>query len=295
MQRRLQKVRTRAAIHAHRRTFELLDGEYRSVHHGRSHDFDDLREYTPGDEVKDIDWKATARSHVPLVKRYIASRQHNVVFVVDTGRNMAATAEGGEQKQEVAILAIGVLSYLAIKHGDRVAMYAGNREALGFTPEGGSEAHLERMLRILDEQISLQAPESDLQHVLEQVVRRVRRRSLLVVVADDLAYTPALDAVLGRLQVQHEVLWLSIGDADLMARGRHAPAVFGVGGDALLPDYVRRDAALRAAYDEGTATRKRTLVHELQALGISAARVGASREVVPAMLKLLERHRRVRR
>src|SRR5688500_876572 len=109
MERRLRKVKTTMSIHAHRRTLELLDGEYASIHHGRSHDFDDLREYQPGDDVKDIDWKATARSHVPLIKRYIASRQHNLLLVVDSGRNMAATAESGETKRDIAILVAGVL------------------------------------------------------------------------------------------------------------------------------------------------------------------------------------------
>lgn len=283
------------AIHAHRRTFELLDGEYQSIHHGRSHDFDDLREYAPGDEVKDIDWKATARSTVPLVKRYIASRQHNVVMVVDTGRNMAATAESGETKEDIAIQAIGLLSYLAIKHGDRVAMYAGNSDVVGFTPEGGSEAHLERMLRIVDEQISLDAPESDLERVLGEVAKRVRRRSLVIVVADDLAYSNDLDQVLGRLQVQHELLWLSIGDADLMARTGKAPAVYGVDQAIPLPDYIRRDRRLAAAFDDGTEQRRRRLVHELQSQRISAVRIPSSDEVIPGLFRLLQRHRRVRR
>lgn len=120
-------------IHAHRKTIELLEGEYSSIHHGRSHDFDDLREYAPGDEVKDIDWKATARSTVPLIKRYIASRQHNIVFLVDTGRGMAAVAESGEPKKEIAIQAVGVLAYLATRHGDRVSMFTGDEEHIDFT------------------------------------------------------------------------------------------------------------------------------------------------------------------
>ena len=137
MERRLRKVKTTMSIHAHRRTLELLDGEYASIHHGRSHDFDDLREYQPGDEVKDIDWKATARSHVPLIKRYIASRQHNLLLVVDSGRNMAATAESGESKREIAILVAGVLGYLATRHGDRVALLMGDEERREDMAEGG--------------------------------------------------------------------------------------------------------------------------------------------------------------
>ena len=50
----------------------MLDGEHGSIHKGRSMDFDDLREYVLGDDVKDLDWKATARSGRPLVKRFVA-------------------------------------------------------------------------------------------------------------------------------------------------------------------------------------------------------------------------------
>ena len=171
MERRLRKVKTTMSIHAHRRTLELLDGEYASIHHGRSHDFDDLREYQPGDDVKDIDWKATARSHVPLVKRYIASRQHNLLLVVDSGRNMAATAESGETKREIAILVAGVLGYLATRHGDRVALLMGDADRLDSMQEGGSESHLERMLRRMDEAIGVDGPRSDLEGVLGQIGR----------------------------------------------------------------------------------------------------------------------------
>lgn len=292
---RLLKVKTKVAIHAHRRTFELLDGEYRSIHHGRSHDFDDLREYTPGDEVKDIDWKATARSTVPLVKRYIASRQHNIVLVVDTGRNMAALAESGETKEDVALMAIGVISYLAVKHGDRVAMYAGNAEHVGFTPEGGSEAHLERMLRLLDEQISTSAPKSDLKSVLGEVVRRVRRRSIVIVVSDDVSYSPELDQVIGHIQARHEVLWISIGDADLMARDRRAPSIYDVAAGEGLGDYVRTSRRLARAYDQATAQRRERLVHELRSLGIASVRIPSTERVIPELFVLLERHRRARR
>lgn len=295
MRRRLHKIKTKAAIHAHRRTFELLDGEYQSIHHGRSHDFDDLREYTPGDEVKDIDWKATARSTVPLVKRYIASRQHNIVFVVDTGRNMAALAESGETKEDVALMAIGVLSYLAIKHGDRVALHAGNAEQVDSLPEGGSEGHLERMLRILDEQIDIDAPQSDLLHLLNGVVRRVRRRSIIVIISDDVSFSHELDVVIGRLHVRHEVLWVSIGDADLLSRGARRAQLYDVHAGAGLSDFVRGSRKLAKAYDEASTARRELLTKELKTLGIANVRIGATAEVVPALFQLLERHRRVRR
>ena len=84
------KGQCETTIHAHRKVRSVLDGEYGSVHKGRSMDFDDLREYVPGDDIKDLDWKASARHGRPLVKRYIATRQHAVLLVVDTGWTMAA-------------------------------------------------------------------------------------------------------------------------------------------------------------------------------------------------------------
>ncbi|WP_404312977.1 DUF58 domain-containing protein [Agrococcus terreus] len=295
MERRLRKVKTTMSIHAHRRTLELLDGEYASIHHGRSHDFDDLREYQPGDDVKDIDWKATARSHVPLIKRYIASRQHTLLLVVDSGRNMAAVSESGERKAELAILVAGVLGYLASRHGDRVALLAGDEERVLAVQEGGSEAHLERMLRRIDEAVSLDGPRSDLARVLALAVRRMRRRALVVVIADDVAYTHDLDLHLGRLQARHEVLWVSIGDADLMARGRDRRELVGVDSGQGLPAFLRRDRRLRRAFDEAAAERRARLEEGLRSLGIAAARVADEQGAIAALFRLLERHRRARR
>ena len=84
----LTAVRRTVSIHAHRKALGLLDGEYAAVTTGRSMDFNDLREYVVGDDVKDIDWKATSRSLHPLVKRYVAVRKHTVLLVVSTGRSM---------------------------------------------------------------------------------------------------------------------------------------------------------------------------------------------------------------
>lgn len=282
-------------IHAHRKTIELLDGEYSSIHHGRSHDFDDLREYAPGDEVKDIDWKATARSSVPLIKRYIASRQHNVVFIVDTGRGMAAVGESGEPKSEIAIQAVGVLAYLATRHGDRVALFTGNGDQLDHLPQGGSESHIERMLRRIDESISLDSPQSDMTFVLTQVARRLKHRSIVFIVADDILLDEQMVAQLGRLHARHEIMWISVGDADLMARSANAPAVWGVDSRTELPDFVRRNKRLQRVFDQGVEQRRDLLEGELRKKGVSGIRIGSTKETVPSLFRLLERHRRASR
>ena len=89
-----------ATISTKRPTSNILDGSYVSVFKGRSLNFDDLREYVPGDDVKDIDWKATARSQQPLVREYIAEKKHNILFVLDTNKRMLGDTDALVEKKE---------------------------------------------------------------------------------------------------------------------------------------------------------------------------------------------------
>ena len=84
----------------------------------KSLDFDDLREYVVGDNIKDIDWKSSARSGDILIRRYIAEKKHNFLFVLDSGEKMLADTVSGESKKNIAIITTGILSYIANNHGD---------------------------------------------------------------------------------------------------------------------------------------------------------------------------------
>ena len=99
----LVRVRTKLTLHVRHKARSPLLGDYPSLHKGRSMDFDDLREYQRGDDVRDIDWKSTARTGSVLLKRYVAVRKQNVLIVVDTGRSMTALAQDGAAKSELAV------------------------------------------------------------------------------------------------------------------------------------------------------------------------------------------------
>ena len=76
----INKIKGNIHISSNNKTANMLDGTYKSIYKGKSLNFDDLREYVPGDNVKDIDWKASARSNNILIKQYIAERKHNILF-----------------------------------------------------------------------------------------------------------------------------------------------------------------------------------------------------------------------
>jgi uncharacterized protein (DUF58 family) len=301
----LRKVRSRTLVHAHRKVRSVLDGEHGSIHKGRSMDFDDLREYALGDDVKDLDWKATARSGRPLVKRFVATRQHAVMLVVDTGRSMAALADAASTKRDVAVLAAGVVAQLATRRGDLVGLLAGpappsvmavhNPARAIYVPPGGRDVHLERILRAIHDAIDPAGLPSRLDVLLDYAARNLRRRMILVVIADDADLTERHCSLLRRLDAQHEVLFCSVGDVAmtdpaLLGRDLH---VVGVG--ANVPAFFRQRDALHDDLTNTMRRRAETTRATLSRLGIAGTRLAGEATTIPAMIELLERHRRMRR
>lgn len=290
----LTRVKSKLFVHARRRSRSLLEGEYASVFHGRSLDYDDLRDYVPGDEVRDIDWRATARHQAPLVKRYVASRKQNLMLVVDTGRGMAASTRSGEPKSSVAIAAAGLVGYLAHRHGDLVGLVRGTATSTVAHELRGSEAHLEQLLRAVESATRVDGEQSNLATQLRWIVRTVRRRLVLLVVADDKDLDPELDDLLRRLHAQHEILWLTVEDADPTSIGGERTA-YDVADTYTLPTLVRLDPKVRRAYAASVEARVRHTSELLDRRGINHARLGSSDEVVTTVFALLERQRRARR
>ena len=108
---RLSRVRERLTLPTVRRATGMLDGRHRSVFIGHGQDFDDLSEYRPGDDITDIDWKASARTGSPVIKRYQRESNLPLVLVVDTGRTMTAQSPTGESKAELALFVADVFAY----------------------------------------------------------------------------------------------------------------------------------------------------------------------------------------
>jgi uncharacterized protein (DUF58 family) len=289
----LVKVKTKMSIYSHEKVRGMLEGEYGSVFKGRSMDFDDLRAYIPGDDIKDIDWKATARSGQTLIKRYIAVRKHNILLVVDTGKNMAATATGGESKKDVAVMLAGVVGYLAQKHGDLVALVAGNSQHSVFMPLKGTNVHLERILQRVDKDISMDSAPSDITTQLEYIAKTMRRKMMLVIISDDVVLSEQHKNLLRRLRAQHEIMWLSVGDYSYGSLSDRP--LQDVLSDSLLPQYIYRHKQVKQEFvrqeHDQLAIRTRTL----DSLRIASHRVGSEKDVVTGVFTLLERQKHARR
>lgn len=285
----LTRVKSKMFLHSRRKVMHLLEGQYTSLLRGRSMDFDDLREYVPGDEIKDIDWKATARSGgVPLVKRYVAERKHRVLFVVDRGRNLRARAAGGGDKREMAITAMGVLGYLALRHGDEVGLVTGDEHDVTQLPFRGSQSALERALRTVHEAASLDGARSDLLGLLERVRRTVKRKLFLVVIADEMVWDDYLSTLVRRLAAQHEFIWLQLGDADPRMRGEAGERTYDVSGAWRMPTLLADDPMIAREYEYVQAKQLRDMTDDFDRSAVSFARLEHDDDVIPELLRLLK-------
>ena len=118
----LKKVQ-RIQIVANRSVNDLLAGQYRSVFRGRGMEFDEVREYQPGDDIRTIDWNVTARAGVPFIKRFSEERELTVLFLVDVSAS-GSFGSGSQSKLEVMIEMTALLMFSALKNNDKVGLLA---------------------------------------------------------------------------------------------------------------------------------------------------------------------------
>lgn len=293
MTRLVHKVKGKLSIHVRRRSVALLDGGYASVHKGRSMDFDDLREYAVGDDIRDIDWKASARHGSMLIKRYVAERHFSLIIVMPAGREMAATAAGGEPKRDIAVLAAGVLGWLAIRHGDDVAMISGAPGRIHATRARSSEGHLEHLLQETLARSQPDSPSSDLPGLLRHITRNVKGRKVLLVVADDGVEPAEVEDTLRSLRLRHEVIWVDVADLDPLGLPPES-VVRDVTSTRPLPDLLTSDTRLATEFGVAENQRRADVATMLRRTDVSAARVGHTDDVVPMIVRMLEKRRRGR-
>lgn len=191
---------------------------------GEGREFERLREYAPGDELRAIDWKATARRRRPVSRVHETERGQNVLILLDAGRLMAAST-GGLTKLDYAINAALMLGYVALRNGDRVGLSVFSSDVESFSlPRAGRAA----LARLMDALVPLQPrlTFSNYRAAVETVSRKMRRRAL-VVMYTDLADPEAMEEicdVFPLLRRSHLPLCVSFRDPALLDLAGTPPA-----------------------------------------------------------------------
>ncbi|QUR69257.1 DUF58 domain-containing protein [Mycobacterium spongiae] len=226
-----------------------IDGLLPTLIRGQGTEFDSLREYVVGDDVRSIDWRATARRADVVVRTWRPERDRRVVIVLDTGRMAAgrvgvdptAADPAGWPRLDWAMDAALLLAALASRAGDHVDFLAHDRVSRAAV-FGASRTEL--LAQLVDAMAPLQPAlvESDWRAMVATIARRTRRRSLVVLLTDlnATALDEGLLPVLPQLSVKHHVLIAAVADprVDQLAAGRSdAAAVY----DAAAAERARND------------------------------------------------------
>lgn len=189
-----------------------LDGAVALRTRGQGTEFDALRDYVPGDDVRSIDWRATARSPEIVVRTWRPERDRSVLLVLDTSRTSAGRV-GDVPRLDAALDAALLLTALAGRAGDRVDLLAFDREPRAAVEAVGREDVLPR---VVDAMAGLEPAlvEADGRRLVAEILRRTRRRSLVVLFTtlDAAPLEEGLLPVLGSLTSRHVVLLAAVGD-----------------------------------------------------------------------------------
>ena len=291
----LVKVKKKMGIYAKRRVKTVLSGNYGSVFKGRGMDFDDLRPYMYGDDVKDIDWKASARSRAPMIRRYIAIRKHNIMILADSGLGMAALAPSGEKKSDLATFAAGVIAYIASKNGDLVGMTFGNNAGNSrFALKEGAN-HIENFLDKYSKSVSLESSESNINNLLTYVSKNFRERMFLIVITDVHGATSVSEDLLRRLRVRHEQMFILVQDSTLTNQKFKDAEVRDVTANLRLPRFIRHNKKLSQAEATLRQNSETKVQHDLRRLGICSCILNDTETAIPNIFKMLEEQKHVRR
>lgn len=161
---------------------DALAGEYLSVFKGHGIEFEEVREYAPGDDIRSIDWNVTARSGAPFVKRYREERQLTVVFLVD----LSASGNFGssfKSKAEVEAEICALIAFSAIRNNDRVGLILFTDRVERYVPPLKGQTHV---LRIVRELLTAEpvGTGTDLSGALGYLLRVVRRRAVVFLISD---------------------------------------------------------------------------------------------------------------
>ena len=171
----LKKIR-QIEIRTKRLVTETLAGQYHSAFKGQGLHFEEVREYTPGDEIRSIDWNVTARMNQPFVKVYSEERELTLMLLVDlSGSGFFGSVE--QTKREIAAELASVLAFSAIRNNDKVGLILFTDRVEKYVPPRKGRFHVLRVIR----EILFYEPEhrgTDLNGALEFLGRVVPRKAM---------------------------------------------------------------------------------------------------------------------
>ncbi len=237
---KIQKIHIRTSYLVN----DIFAGEYESAFRGRGMEFEEVREYMPGDDIRDIDWNVTARMGHPYIKLYREERELTIMLLVDVSSSgLFGTVK--QLKNELAAELASVLAFAAIKSNDKVGLVIFSDHVERYIPPKKGRSHVWRVIKeVLEHQP--RSTGTDIGAALNYLNTVCRRRAVVFLISDFIAR--GYETALRITNKKHDVIAINITDP----RERELPGVGMVAledaetGETLLIDTT--DEQVRKAY-----------------------------------------------
>jgi len=261
---------------------EALVGTYRSVFRGSGLDFEEVREYEPGDDIRTIDWNVTARMNAPYIKKYREERELNIYLAVDVSSS-AWFGTGSVSKRELAADVAALLAVTALHNNDRVGLVLFADGVREFLPPRQGRHHL---LHVIRELLYAEPRRSrtEIASVADYLAKVTKKRNVVFVISDFLDVD--FEAPLRALGHKHDVIALILNDP----REVELPSV----GLVALEDaesghvgYVdTSDPTVRERFARSARERRSQRLRTFSRMGIDRVDLSTDRPYLPALLAL---------
>jgi uncharacterized protein (DUF58 family) len=227
-------------VRTNRLVNDVMAGEYVSAFKGRGIEFEEVREYQQGDDIRTIDWNVTARMGYPYVKEYREERELTVLILVDVSHSQRFGTHI-KMKNRVAAEIAAIMAYAAIKNNDKVGLMIFSQEVERYIPPKKGKGHVWRVIR----EVLHHKPQhgsTDLGHALEFLSSVAKKRAVVFLISDFLS--SGFDKQLKIAQGKHDLIAVTISDP----RERDLPRI----GFIELEDAETGESILIDTYDSNT-------------------------------------------
>src|SRR6267154_5915766 len=293
----LKKVR-QLEIRTNRLVNDSLAGEYHSVFKGRGMNFDEVREYVPGDEVRAIDWNVTARAGRPFIKKFTEERELTILLLVDVSAS-GNFGSGPQSKRQMAAEQASVLAFSAIRNNDKVGLLLYTDRVERYLPPKKGRRHVLRVVR----DILYHIPEgrgTDSVKALDVANHVLHRRAVVFLISD---FQSPGDPVSTRVELRramrqtnrrHDLIAVQVADP----REKELPNV-GVLAleDAETGEIIELDTgnpAVRKRFNELALEHARRLVNDFRAEGVDTLELKTDSPYMPALQRFFKTRERRR-
>jgi uncharacterized protein (DUF58 family) len=279
---RILQITTRKVVN------DVLAGEYGSVFRGRGMEFDEVREYQPGDEIRTIDWNVTARTGTAYVKRFVEERELTVFFLVDLSAS-GAFGSVNKLKNEIAAEFCSLLAFSAVKNNDKVGLIVFTDRIELFIPPKKGTRHV---LRVIRELLNFRPrpASTDIAMALDYLGKVTAKRAVVFIVSDFQA--EGFERPIRVLSRRHDVIAVSVVDP----REVRLPDVGLVEledaetGETVLVD--TSSLAVRKAYERLGRERADRYRELFASMGVDQIEVMTDRDYVPGLVRFFRSRER---